>query len=82
MDAVERRSARRIKSESPGTPARPVYVRPLVDGRHAQMRFRAPTIDDAPAVLDVLVARDIADLGVSDFVLGDLLERMERHRDF
>ncbi len=38
------------------------------------MRFRAPTIDDAPAVLEVLVARDIADLGLPDYVLEDLLD--------
>jgi len=38
------------------------------------MRFRAPTIDDAPAVLEVLVAREVADLGVPDYVLEDLLD--------
>lgn len=36
--------------------------------------FRAPTIDDAPAVLEVLVAREIADIGVPDYVLEDLLD--------
>jgi len=38
------------------------------------MRFRAPTIDDAAAVLEVLVAREIADLGVADHLLEDLLD--------
>jgi mycothiol synthase len=38
------------------------------------MRLRAPTIDDAPAVIEVLVARDVADLGVPDYVLEDLLD--------
>ena len=38
------------------------------------MRVRAPTIDDAPAVLEVLVAREIADIGVADYVLEDLLD--------
>ena len=36
------------------------------------MRFRAPTLHDAPAVLAVVVARDVADIGVPDFALGDL----------
>jgi GNAT superfamily N-acetyltransferase len=36
------------------------------------MRFRAPMFDDATAVLDVLVARDIADLGVPDHTFEDL----------
>jgi mycothiol synthase len=38
------------------------------------MRLRAPAIDDASAVLEVLVARDIADIGVPDYVLQDLLD--------
>src|SRR5436853_6718347 len=38
------------------------------------MRLRAPTIDDAPAVLEVLVARDVVDIGVPDYVLEDLLD--------
>lgn len=38
------------------------------------MRLRAPAIDDASAVLEVLVARDIADIGVPDYVLEDLLD--------
>jgi mycothiol synthase len=38
------------------------------------MRLRAPAIDDASAVLEVLVARDIADIGVPDCVLEDLLD--------
>lgn len=38
------------------------------------MRLRAPVIDDAPAVLAVLVARDLADLGVPDSTLEDLLD--------
>ena len=35
-------------------------------------RLRPPAEADAPAVLDVIVARDIADLGVPDFTLEDL----------
>lgn len=38
------------------------------------MRLRAPVLDDAPAVLAVLVARDLADLGVPDYTLEDLLD--------
>jgi mycothiol synthase len=38
------------------------------------MRLRAPVPDDAAAVLDVLVARDIADLGVPDYTREDLLD--------
>ncbi len=38
------------------------------------MEFRAPELEDAPAVLAVLVARDIADLGAPDFTLEDLLD--------
>jgi mycothiol synthase len=38
------------------------------------MRFRAPTPDDAPAVLGVLIARDLADLGVPDYTFEDLLD--------
>jgi mycothiol synthase len=36
------------------------------------MRFRAPVLDDAPAVLAVLVARDVVDLGTPDYTLEDL----------
>ncbi len=38
------------------------------------MHFRAPGLDDAPAVLAVLEARDRADIGVVDYTLGDLLD--------
>jgi mycothiol synthase len=38
------------------------------------MRLRAPVPDDAPAVLAVLVARDVADLGVADYTLDDLAD--------
>jgi mycothiol synthase len=38
------------------------------------MKFRAPVVEDAPAVLAVLLARDIADLGVPDCTLEDLLD--------
>jgi mycothiol synthase len=38
------------------------------------MRLRAPVPDDAPAVLAVLVARDLVDLGVPEYKLGDLLD--------
>jgi mycothiol synthase len=36
------------------------------------MRFRAPALDDAMAVIDVLRARDIADLGLADHTLDEL----------
>lgn len=36
------------------------------------MRFRAPVPDDAPAVLAVLTARELADLGVQVYTLEDL----------
>jgi mycothiol synthase len=36
------------------------------------VRFRAPVPDDAPAVLAVLTARELADLGVRVFTLEDL----------
>ena len=36
------------------------------------MRFRAPVPDDAPAVIDVLTARELADLGVRVYTLEDL----------
>ncbi len=35
-------------------------------------RVRPPAADDAPAVLELIVARDIADLGAPDFTLEDL----------
>jgi mycothiol synthase len=38
------------------------------------MRLRAPTIEDAPAVLEVLVARQMADIGMPDYVLEDLYD--------
>ena len=38
------------------------------------MRLRPPVLDDAPAVLGVLVARDVADLGAPDGTIGDLLD--------
>ncbi|MBV9166539.1 MAG: GNAT family N-acetyltransferase [Solirubrobacterales bacterium] len=38
------------------------------------MRLRAPTVDDASSVLEVLVARDIADIGVPDYTVEDLLD--------
>jgi mycothiol synthase len=38
------------------------------------MRLRAPVIDDAPAVLEVLIARDIADTGEPDSTREDLLK--------
>jgi mycothiol synthase len=38
------------------------------------MRLRAPSLDDAQAVLMVLEARDVADLGRADYRLGDLLD--------
>jgi mycothiol synthase len=38
----------------------------------APMRVRAPAPGDAPAVLDLIVARDIADLGRPDYTLEDV----------
>jgi ribosomal protein S18 acetylase RimI-like enzyme len=38
------------------------------------MRLRAPSLDDAPAVLAVLEARDLTDLGVVEHRLADLLD--------
>jgi mycothiol synthase len=38
------------------------------------MEFRAPALEDAPAVLAVLVPRDVADLGAPDYTLEDLLD--------
>jgi mycothiol synthase len=38
------------------------------------MRLRPPVLDDAPGVLAVLVARDVADLGIPDITLEDLLD--------
>jgi hypothetical protein len=35
------------------------------------MRLRAPVPDDAPAVLAVLVAREMANLSMGDDTLGD-----------
>ena len=45
------------------------------------MRLRAPVQDDAVAVLDVLIARDTADIGVPDYTLGDLRDEW-RASDF
>ncbi len=36
------------------------------------MKIRAPAPDDASAVLDLIVARDIADLGRPDYTLEDV----------
>ncbi len=41
------------------------------------MRLRAPVLDDAPAVLEVLDARDLADIGVADTTLRDLVEEWQ-----
>ena len=41
------------------------------------MRLRAPVPGDAPAVLAVLAARDLADLGVVDYTLEDLREEWQ-----
>lgn len=38
------------------------------------MQLRAPALDDAEAVLAILSARDIADIGEPDYTLEDLLE--------
>lgn len=46
-----------------------------------QMRLRAPVIDDAAAVLAVMNARDVADLGTPDDELDDVLDEW-RSSDF
>ena len=38
------------------------------------MRVRAPRRDEAEAVLDVIVARDVADIGRPDYMLQDVLD--------
>jgi mycothiol synthase len=43
----------------------------------APMRFRAPVLDDAPAVLAVFAAREIADLGAPIHRLEDLREEWQ-----
>jgi mycothiol synthase len=50
------------------------------------MRLRPPAADDAEAVLELIVARDVADLGVPDYTLGDLrqewtLDEVDLSRD-
>jgi hypothetical protein len=40
--------------------------------KHAVMRSRAPEPADAPGVLALITARDVADLGTVDFTLEDL----------
>jgi mycothiol synthase len=41
------------------------------------MDWRAPVAQDASAVLELIVARDIADFGVPDYTLEDLLEEWQ-----
>jgi mycothiol synthase len=41
------------------------------------MRLRPPTAADAEAVLELIVARDVADLGVPDYTLADLREEWQ-----
>src|ERR1700761_1254176 len=41
------------------------------------MRLRPPTPEDAEAVLELIAARDVADLGVPDYTLGDLRQEWE-----
>lgn len=38
------------------------------------MRLRPPTLQDAEAVLAILVAREVRDVGRPDVTLGDLLD--------
>jgi mycothiol synthase len=38
------------------------------------MRYRAPVLDDAPAVLAALAARELADFGAVEYTLEDLRE--------
>jgi mycothiol synthase len=42
--------------------------------RVGHVRFRAPAVADAPAVISVLEARDRVDLGAPDYTLEDLLD--------
>jgi mycothiol synthase len=42
------------------------------------MRYRAPVPHDAVAVMDVLIARDIADLGVADHTLDELRDEWQQ----
>jgi mycothiol synthase len=42
------------------------------------MRLRAPAREDAGAVFEVILARDLSDLGVADFTLEDLWEEWSR----
>ena len=42
------------------------------------MSFRAPVLDDAPAVYALLEARDIADLGQPDYTVEDILDDWRR----
>jgi ribosomal protein S18 acetylase RimI-like enzyme len=41
------------------------------------MRWRAPTLEDAPAALALITARDIADFGAPDYTLDDLQEEWQ-----
>jgi mycothiol synthase len=41
------------------------------------MRLRPPTAADAEGVLELIVARDVADLGVPDYTLADLRQEWE-----
>ena len=41
------------------------------------MRWRAPTLEDAPAALALITARDIADFGAPDYTLEDLREEWQ-----
>jgi mycothiol synthase len=44
----------------------------------APMVFRPAVLDDAAAVLELCVARDLADIGTADWTLGDLLDQWRR----
>src|SRR5947208_691399 len=53
-------------------PGGPPQRRRCATRRRDRMRFRAPTPGDAPAVYELLVARDLADYGVPDITLADI----------
>ena len=43
----------------------------------SEVTYRAPTLDDAPAVFSMLAARDVADYGVVDITLEDLRDEWQ-----
>ena len=76
------RNASAGHTSSPGWPARSSQHdaqrrghppgRRVADGTAVAMRLRSPRVDEAEAVLEVVVARDVADIGRPDYTLVDL----------